>query len=53
MMRAIVSTTKFGCSPTEVSPDNINASAPSRTAFATSLASARVGRDAVIIESSI
>ena len=49
----IVCTTKAGCSPTLVSPESINASAPSSTAFATSLASARVGRDIVIMESSI
>ena len=39
--------------PTLVSPDSITASAPSITAFATSDASARVGRECVIIDSSI
>jgi hypothetical protein len=39
--------------PTLVSPDSITASAPSSTALATSLASARVGREAPIIDSSI
>ncbi len=52
-MRAIVCTASVGCAPTLVSPDNINASAPSRTAFATSETSARVGLDAPIIVSSI
>ena len=36
-----------------VSPDSISASVPSNTALATSLASARVGDGAVIIDSSI
>ncbi|CAB5161773.1 unannotated protein [freshwater metagenome] len=36
-----------------VSPESINASAPSKTAFAQSVASARVGRELIIIESSI
>ena len=53
MIRAIVSTVSTGYAPTLVSPDSITASAPSRTAFATSEASARVGRDAEIIDSSI
>ena len=35
-----------GYSPTAVSPDSMTASAPSRTAFATSVVSARVGRGA-------
>ena len=43
MMRAIVSTVSTGYSPTEVSPESMTASAPSSTALATSLASARVG----------
>ena len=43
----------MGYSPTLVSPESITASAPSRTALATSLASARVGAGAVIIDSSI
>ncbi len=42
-----------GYSPTLVSPESITASAPSRIAFATSEASARVGRGAEIIDSSI
>ncbi len=42
-MLAMVSTTLTGHLPTEVSPDNITASAPSQTEFATSLTSARVG----------
>ncbi len=50
---AFVATSWAGLEPTLVSPDSIKASAPSRTALATSLASARVGRVAVIIESSI
>ncbi len=53
MMRAIVSTTVMGCSPTLVSPESITASAPSSTALATSEASARVGAGLVIIDSSI
>ena len=53
MIRAIVSTVSMGYSPTLVSPESITASAPSRTAFATSEASARVGRGLVIIDSSI
>ena len=52
-MRAIVSTATMGCSPTLVSPDSITASAPSSTALATSLASARVGAGELIIDSSI
>ncbi len=39
--------------PTEVSPDSITASAPSRIALATSDASARVGRELSIIDSSV
>ncbi|CAB4616297.1 unannotated protein [freshwater metagenome] len=53
MIFAIVATVSIGNSPTLVSPDSMRASAPSSTAFATSLASARVGRDAVIMDSSI
>ena len=53
IIRLIVDTTSAGCSPILVSPESINASAPSSTALATSLASARVGLDKVIIESSI
>ena len=43
MMRAMVSTEAIAYSPTLVSPESMSASAPSSTAFATSLASARVG----------
>ena len=53
MMRAIVRTASSGYLPTEVSPDSITASAPSSTALATSDASARVGREFSIIDSSI
>ena len=52
-MRFIVSTTSAGWTPTAVSPESMTASEPSNTAFATSEASARVGRDAVVIDSSI
>ena len=53
MIRLIVATACTGNLPTLVSPDSITASAPSMTAFATSDASARVGRECVIIDSSI
>ena len=53
MMRAIVRTVSIGYAPTLVSPESITASVPSSTAFATSDASARVGRGAEIIDSSI
>jgi hypothetical protein len=53
MMRDMVSTTSGGLCPTLVSPDSIKASVPSSTALATSLASARVGRLPVIIDSNI
>ncbi len=53
MICAIVCTERIGYGPTLVSPESITASAPSSTAFATSDASARVGRELVIIESSI
>ena len=53
MIRAIVSTASMGYSPTLVSPESITASAPSRTALATSDASARVGAGLLIIDSSI
>ena len=46
-------TASSGYSPTAVSADSITASVPSRTAFATSLASARVGSGELIIDSSI
>ena len=44
MITAIVSIVVIGWLPTLVSPESITASAPSKTAFAQSLASARVGR---------
>ena len=49
----MVRTVLIGYRPTLVSPESITASAPSSTALATSEASARVGRELVIIESSI
>ena len=52
-MRAMVATVMTGYSPTLVSPDSMTASAPSRTAFATSEVSARVGTGLEIIDSSI
>ncbi|KAF0962562.1 hypothetical protein MLGJGCBP_04313 [Rhodococcus sp. T7] len=52
-IRAIVRTVSITYFPTDVSPESITASAPSRTAFATSEASARVGREFSIIDSSI
>lgn len=52
-MRAIVLTVSTGYLPTEDSADSITASAPSRIALATSEASARVGRELVIIDSII
>ena len=52
-IRAIVRTVSNGYLPTDVSPDSITASAPSSTALATSEASARVGRELSIIDSSI
>ena len=53
MIRAMVRTASIGYLPTLVSPDSMIASAPSRTALAQSLASARVGREFSIIDSSI
>ena len=52
-MRRIASTAITGCRPAAVSAESIRASVPSRIAFATSLASARVGRGFWIIDSSI
>ncbi len=49
----MVLTVSTGYLPTLVSPESITASAPSSTALATSDASARVGREFSIIESSI
>jgi hypothetical protein len=53
MIRAIMATASIGWAPTPVSPESISASAPPRTALATSEASARVGRECRIIDSSI
>ena len=52
MMRVMVSTVSTGYFPTLVSPDSMSASAPSSTAFAASDASARVGREFSIKDSS-
>ena len=52
-MRPMVCTVSMGYLPTLVSPESITASVPSMTALATSEASARVGREASIMESSI
>jgi hypothetical protein len=53
MMRRIACTASRGYAPAAVSAESITASVPSRIAFATSLASARVGRGCSIIDSSI
>mmetsp|Transcript_41180 Transcript_41180/g.113577 ORF Transcript_41180/g.113577 Transcript_41180/m.113577 type:complete len:229 (-) Transcript_41180:490-1176(-) len=52
-MRPMISAASTGNSPAAVSPESITQSVPSRTAFATSLASARVGRGDVVMDSSI
>ena len=52
-MRSIASSDWSGNCPIAVSAESITASAPSSTAFATSLASARVGRGAPVMLSSI
>ena len=52
-MRAMVLTAPAGSWPTAVSADSMRASVPSRTALATSEASARVGVDAWVIDSNI
>mmetsp|Transcript_61558 Transcript_61558/g.161715 ORF Transcript_61558/g.161715 Transcript_61558/m.161715 type:complete len:230 (-) Transcript_61558:236-925(-) len=52
-MRRMMVTAFSGNSPAAVSPESITQSVPSSTAFATSLASARVGRGAVAMDSSI
>ena len=52
-MRAIICTASTGYLPTEVSPESITASLPSRMALATSEASARVGRGCSIMDCSI
>ena len=49
----MISTASRGYAPAAVSPESITQSVPSSTALATSVASARVGRGAAIIESSI
>jgi len=53
MMRSLVATAAVACNPTLVSPESITASAPSRTALATSEVSARVGRGADTMDSRI
>ncbi len=53
MMRRMACTASRGYAPAAVSADSITASVPSMIAFATSLASARVGRGFSIIDSSI
>ena len=50
---SIVATASTGYSPMAVSSDSMSAEVPSRTALATSLASARVGSGAWSIDSSI
>src|SRR5579884_3183035 len=52
-MRSMYATASTGYSPTAVSPESITAEVPSRMAFATSLASARVGSGECTIVSSI
>mmetsp|Transcript_8267 Transcript_8267/g.22812 ORF Transcript_8267/g.22812 Transcript_8267/m.22812 type:complete len:219 (+) Transcript_8267:600-1256(+) len=49
----MIVTAFWGKSPAAVSPDNMTQSVPSNTALATSLASARVGRGALIMDSNI
>ncbi len=49
----MAATASTGYFPTAVSPDSITASVPSSSAFATSDTSARVGRGAAVIDSSI
>ena len=53
MMLAIIEAARMGNSPVAVSPESMTKSAPSKTAFATSLASARVGFSLTIMDSSI
>ena len=50
---SIIATASTGYSPIAVSCESISADEPSRTAFATSLASARVGSGSCTIVSSI
>mgnify|MGYP003587085492 CR=1 FL=1 len=53
MIRSMARTASTGYCPTAVSAESITASVPSRIAFATSDASARVGRGLWTIDSSI
>ena len=50
-IRLIIATASRGYLPLAVSPESMTASVPSKTAFATSLASARVGRGFSIMDS--
>ena len=52
-IRSMTATASTGYSPIAVSPESISAEVPSRIAFATSVASARVGSAWSIIDSSI
>mmetsp|Transcript_74852 Transcript_74852/g.231249 ORF Transcript_74852/g.231249 Transcript_74852/m.231249 type:complete len:237 (-) Transcript_74852:175-885(-) len=52
-IRLMISPASTGKSPAAVSPESITQSVPSRTALATSLASARVGRGEPVMDSSI
>ena len=52
-MRDMMETDSRGYCPLAVSAESMTASVPSKTALATSLASARVGRGFSIIDSSI
>mmetsp|Transcript_10292 Transcript_10292/g.42559 ORF Transcript_10292/g.42559 Transcript_10292/m.42559 type:complete len:285 (+) Transcript_10292:749-1603(+) len=52
-MPAMISTASRGYAPAAVSPESMTQSVPSRTALATSVASARVGRGAPVMDSSI
>mmetsp|Transcript_68685 Transcript_68685/g.196978 ORF Transcript_68685/g.196978 Transcript_68685/m.196978 type:complete len:329 (+) Transcript_68685:559-1545(+) len=52
-MRRMMVTASIGKAPAAVSPESMTQSVPSSTAFATSLASARVGRGRAVMDSSI
>ena len=52
-MRLIIAHASVGWSPVAVSPESMRQSVPEKTAFATSLASARVGRVDFVIDWSI
>ncbi len=52
-MERIILTDSTGYLPAAVSPESMTQSVPSRTALATSVTSARVGRGLRIMESSI